>query len=1237
MFMTKGLRKIYLHHSFFGAVLTELECESHTNVTGDNAAGKTTLLSLIPVFYGLEPNKVVSRAAEKSDFLGHYLPSAHSMIVFEYEREDGICCAIIFRNTQQKSDSISYRFVTGAADDTLFDDAMLKTLTKDISVKEWLRDIVSQSFPVSLQLNACIDYRAIIQNDKTRTRARRKNGHGLMLAASKYSLCNSDTQMKHIDSLSSVLISKGKLLSRFKTMVVDSFLSDQISIGAVPFRKTDREYIDSLQALVKLNDRQKDFDEAIQSNVNLKDAWSTLIGVKNALEVADAKITNEHKVLVDKADIIKKELSTKKVEHTEKSEKLESALMSLNSRILSLEQQIEVIHSDRYKWDDQVNISAKMADFNNLSSFIEKAEEDKTHYAELLAVASKEEAEHKADMTRVENKLQSSVIRIRDKIEAEERLLQGIIGAENDEVARRKEKFHAGKDDFIKERTALLETLNLELIQLSRASASALSLTTEETTKVYEVDAKLEEVDDLIESIMSELRTANSDVNAIKQRRTEANELLNRKTNNLSAKRKQREELLALISPKDNTLRSFLNENMEDWNSTIGKVIRPELLSAKGLEPQISDDKTSLLGLQINLSNTDVPEYSQKNDVLEQRRAAIEKDIFNLEAEITSITNKMKSEAKVLQEAENLVYQLDSKIKNATDNKKSIGLRKRNLLSDIENNKSERAKAAKIKLDRQQAKIEQHRKETEEAIEKRAHEHGNDIIQYKAFKSSERSECNDKIEALKEHIIELKKSSKLRGDDLKAAFKAVLEKKGVDPRKESEAKKRKDESQSKVNQVKLYAVIIDEYRAWNKNQWANVELMETDLSERKVVFSEDKRKLDEYQKQAKLTLSILKSQKNEIDDKIAEIESIKKKILDSLNKIASEVENAPIGHPANTMDEDARVDELISIANAKATDARDKVNQIRKLVQKVDAIIFETDIDNKIYATWKEIKAEVVSREGFEQGSEKYYLRCLEELTVFLSETLPNIRQLTLESIRTVGEQYIRFYQSLDTLNRKIASVSKKLESSIKTANKFPALDNIRVRLESKIQDFKHFGELKLFNSAWNDWGEKGRNTLPDTHYISAFSDAIDALKSGGMSNTLESLVDINISLTENGREVLVRCDEDLTHASSQGVSTLAVCVVFCGMTRFLCSDDNINIHWPFDELGSIDQGNIILLFEFMNENNITLFCAQPNLSVMLMRYFPTKVVVEYGVGAKRYTPRKNKTKNMLLEMAGDK
>ena len=62
-----------------------------------------------------------------------------------------------------------------------------------------------------------------------------------------------------------------------------------------------------------------------------------------------------------------------------------------------------------------------------------------------------------------------------------------------------------------------------------------------------------------------------------------------------------------------------------------------------------------------------------------------------------------------------------------------------------------------------------------------------------------------------------------------------------------------------------------------------------------------------------------------------------------------------------------------------------------------------------------------------------------------------------------------------------------------------------------------------------------------------------------------------------------------------------------------------------------IRDSNTILLFEFMDANNITLFCAQPTLSPILMRYFPIKVNVVRGVGIQRCAPRSSSKANPLL------
>jgi len=84
---TTGLTSIILHDSYFRGKRTRINCNGHTNNNGDNGAGKTSALILIPIFYGQEPNKLISRAGNKSNFVEYYLPSNQSLIVYEYSRQ----------------------------------------------------------------------------------------------------------------------------------------------------------------------------------------------------------------------------------------------------------------------------------------------------------------------------------------------------------------------------------------------------------------------------------------------------------------------------------------------------------------------------------------------------------------------------------------------------------------------------------------------------------------------------------------------------------------------------------------------------------------------------------------------------------------------------------------------------------------------------------------------------------------------------------------------------------------------------------------------------------------------------------------------------------------------------------------------------------------------------------------------------------------------------------------------
>ena len=90
------LNRLILIDSYKLGELVEVRLDGHTNLNGVNGAGKTTLLRLIPLFFGERPGRLVPKSRVTDSFAKHYLPNESSYIIFEYQRNEQTCMAVIY-------------------------------------------------------------------------------------------------------------------------------------------------------------------------------------------------------------------------------------------------------------------------------------------------------------------------------------------------------------------------------------------------------------------------------------------------------------------------------------------------------------------------------------------------------------------------------------------------------------------------------------------------------------------------------------------------------------------------------------------------------------------------------------------------------------------------------------------------------------------------------------------------------------------------------------------------------------------------------------------------------------------------------------------------------------------------------------------------------------------------------------------------------------------------------------
>ena len=212
-----GLQKIVLHNSYFKGKTVAIPCNGHTNNSGGNGAGKTSALNLIPIFYGESPETVNDRAGQKLSFLDFYLPTSASLIAFEYEREDGSRCAILYRHPAGK---VAYRFVSGKFQDTFFKEDLKEKLLNGLPISDAINELKVENVPVTRQIINITEYRSIIQQNEASVRKAARTRKGIRAEVKEYCLGGANSHMIHMDRLTFSILKRNSMFKRLKKMIV---------------------------------------------------------------------------------------------------------------------------------------------------------------------------------------------------------------------------------------------------------------------------------------------------------------------------------------------------------------------------------------------------------------------------------------------------------------------------------------------------------------------------------------------------------------------------------------------------------------------------------------------------------------------------------------------------------------------------------------------------------------------------------------------------------------------------------------------------------------------------------------------------------------------------------------------------------------------------------------------------------------------------------------------------------
>src|SRR5574344_793960 len=1224
-----GLQRIYLYNSFFKGKFTEVECTGNTNNTGSNGAGKTSLLSLIPVFYGAEPNNIVSREAGKLSFVNFYLPYPSSMIVFEYMRYGESKCALLYNN----NNSLCYRFIDAKADTQLFSDESISKLKECNDVREWLKTTVSKNYFVSSAISNCIDYRAVIQNSKERLRKLYNVSGSLTSIATKFSLCKQNDEIKHIGALTTVMMRNNRMLAQLKTMLVDCYLEHTISI-TVP-HKENTQKINALKTIVKVRERESQLKKALEFETVLKQQWGRL----KSFYLQLVNYNNSNNSILEKAKLefntLRNQKQTLSNEFDEKIKELNATLLDLNSKHDGIDRRYNKAMEMKDEWDNK-NINDIIAKYENIDDYYDNWKKNQQHYDDLTSSINEIVQNYQAKVNSIKEKSDKQL----DKAKAELQEIQDRIDAiDADEQSKKEQcntKYLRISDDKLNERSNEKQAINDSLLGLMGELKKESSFTDDETLRFNNYERQIEAIDEDLERLDVKINSEREHVSNEERALNEFTQRLQGITDAYNQKMKRADDLFALINPAEGSLQYFLEHNDPLWRDSIGKVLRPELLSEKNLSPSFSDDeslKDSILGLSISLDAIDTPAFMKKVAELEAERNALLIESENLKADITRFTQEHTAKSKSLQTLTVAFEDLKRQASRQRDERKDLRL----LLKSEQNKASE---AASVRAQKVQDKIAAKRKalgafdaDTKKLLDKLVSAKNNEILEISALYSQKLEPVQEQYDNKLDYCNDIKADLRIRLQDLEKSRDASIKSEGLDPSIIRAARDKAERAKEEYETIFQSITMIEKYKSWKNQEWDHIDEIKDTLSKIDLDLITTDDALKKVKADRNEIINTLFEQIQVLKDKIQYCEDELDKATSAKNQYQSIVDELPADiAPVDVsgFNDAAAISEQLRKARNAAIDATTKISEA---IKTVSSVLFDIGTDNMVSQSWSSFMEELDKNSELKPNTDAFYLACVPGLRILLENTIPENLSLILSTINTSGHEYNQFYLTLQTFNNKVSRLSNTFEDKINLDNPFKALNDIKIELRSKVDDHDIWNDLKNFHNVYEEWGRKAAyGEVPTREFVEAFERTTEALKVCNITGSLESLVDLNVSMSENGRMVKIRSDNDLSGISSRGISKLAIIVIFCGLTRYLCKDINVRIHWPLDELGDLYEENVVLLFELMNKYNISLFCAQPNPSATLHKYFDTKNFVDKDEGIKRCIPVSIKESNPMFK-----
>lgn len=1168
--------------------IVDFELDGGAIVTGTNGGGKTSMLQLLLLFYGTNPNDLVSPG--KDSFIQYYLPRVTSYIAFEYQRDDGQKRMVVaYANTT--GEKVFYRFVRQGFDDRIFisDD---KTFIENEHLKRRLVELDIGHSPK--QVSTYTDYRAIIQFSPSRVSDRQAKEFVKELCYD-YSFTRIGKPLTHVDRLALGMFSQKSNFEDLQSIVIDSvsdnLLSQSIRIDRTSVESWPRKYHSYLAVMAE----KETYQNALEDKKGYDDRRQTLSELHQKVIMLHDQLLIQVARASDQLAQAKAQQVIEGTAYLAEQKNLQSEEVKTQLALDNVTKVIAEITEGKATFDRE-DILARHRAYKNKDNLENQQASLKAQIEALTGDQKSIVGKFQLIKYGIQEANGRELAVLQEQRDAARDTLQHQLRSNQDLLAREEGQREAAYQDARATRENLAQSLSEQLGGLKHrvdypvVSAELLQLQANKGEQIGRTRASLAKLQGELHQAERQQDKSKSEVERIEQRVSTA-----KKAAILAEE--QLQEILKSSQAEPGTLLHFLREATPEWGVNIARVVRRDILLRTDLSPCLVSGGSGVFGLELDLGALDPVAESNAEFMqaaIEEAQESLKKAddlLAALQAERKLATEQNEKDAKAVSALFKSKLSLSGDLALMEKEHADLALQ---LVQATKKAKAE----AEAQLELLKSKIADAKNALATFDQSYHSDRQNLRERFAVERARHQAEFDSTNTNLSAAFEALRQQTEAQIRDCDVQCQQALEAKGVDVGALAKLQQQVDHIEATLQEMRAYHKTYLCWMTWYQQVFSR-------LSEHEARQSDLSQELQLRRQAIANHASAYALQVESLNQSIATLDAQHQQSQQDALLASGTKEKLIAFEPSST----AITFDPNWTAQALSAASREALADLRRHTMVLDAKLlklkkaFESHINSPAY-------------DAFTFYGQHHHIEKSQDFLPFYTAWYEGQHKdvffLLRQTAREFSNEVAAFHSTLRTFNDRLNRFNRELQEHLNSYNSdFGSISGLNVTIHSTVDELKFWGVLKRIVTSRDTW-IRDDEKLPDHDFVECMQALLDNWElKRGITADFKHLINIRGSVTEKGNLRHFRRSEDLGNVSSTGLSYIVLMILFVAFWRKIRKDAPVRLVWALDELRTIDIDNISGLTKLLDRNHISLASACPDSDAKVICHFQQRYRID--------------------------